>query len=514
MSHSLLRTANEYWQSPGQLGASLVTEFNETDGGPVDSSGWHTQEMCTNYNALKLFRHLLQWDGDVAIAERYERLLLNGAMGVQKPGRPGVMSYLTPLGNGVTRTRFNWWGWGAPDNAFWCCCEDPDTCPGRSNLPSLNPATVPGCGQPDRSLAPRLSACWRCAWAHSSARLRRSHADGTTIETMAKLGDSIFFVDGSAAAPRLTVAQYIASELAWHAGGSKVTMTAAYREDGSALTANVSFAGLSAGAAAPPPTLRVRLRVPKWAVASRSSVVVSRGAGGHGGAAVAICPGTWLDLTVSSTDTVGIVFGMGPWLDRINDNRTDFASYYSVMWGPLVLSGITERANTLKASPGDIHNWLKVRERPGPVMEAAAAMQTPVVPHDAGAARSIARPSYLWRQGALAAGDDLGTLEGNVSSAEARCNSLGPQCTGFTYRGGRRLSEPTTMLLKSDTAANRSGWDMDKTWSTYLKVEPAPPPVGRVLAFVATGVDGRGFDLLPLNRIVDQNYTIYFNITG
>ena len=96
--------------------------------------------------ALKLFRHLLQWDGDVAIAERYERLLLNGAMGVQKPGRPGVMSYLTPLGNGVTRTRFNWWGWGAPDNAFWCCCEDLDTYPRRSNPPSY-----------DRSLAPRLS---------------------------------------------------------------------------------------------------------------------------------------------------------------------------------------------------------------------------------------------------------------------------------------------------------------------------------------------------------------------
>jgi hypothetical protein len=105
------------------------------------------------------------------------------------------MSYLTPLGNGVTRSKFDWWGWGAPDNAFWCCY-------------------------------------------------------GTTVETMAKLADSVFFQDSrpgngthSSAAEhavggaglaanspppppprRLTVAQYIPAGLAWRAAGLEVRM--------------------------------------------------------------------------------------------------------------------------------------------------------------------------------------------------------------------------------------------------------------------------------------------------
>ena len=71
---------------------------------------------------------------------------------------------------------------------------------------------------------------------------------------------------------------------------------------------------------------------------------------------------------------------------------------------------------------------------------------------------------------------------------------------------------PPKVLFKSDTAANRSGWDLNHTWSTYTKVEPPPPNVGRVLQFTARGDDGIDYTLLPLNRIVDQVYTAHFNI--
>jgi DUF1680 family protein len=97
---------DEYWNTPKQLGHALQTLFNETTGAPLASNGFHTQEMCCNYNTLKLIRHLLLWTDDPAYGEAYERLLLNGAMGVQRPGKFGVYSYLTPLGNGVTRTKF------------------------------------------------------------------------------------------------------------------------------------------------------------------------------------------------------------------------------------------------------------------------------------------------------------------------------------------------------------------------------------------------------------------------
>eukprot|EP00666_Eupelagonemidae_sp_cell4sb_P010315 gene10315-9676_t len=31
------------------------------------------------------------------------------------------MSYMTPLGRGVNRGRFDWWGFGRPFDSFWCC---------------------------------------------------------------------------------------------------------------------------------------------------------------------------------------------------------------------------------------------------------------------------------------------------------------------------------------------------------------------------------------------------------
>ena len=68
-------------------------------------------------------------------------------------------------------------------------------------------------------------------------------------------------------------------------------------------------------------------------------------------------------------------------------------------------------------------------------------------------------------------------------------------------------------MFKADTAANRSGWDLDKTWSSWLKVEKASKPVGRVLEFTAKGQDGNSFTLRPLNRMVDESYAVYFNLT-
>jgi DUF1680 family protein len=68
-------SVNEYWHYPMQHGEAMATKFNESDGTPqpLDSNGFHTQEMCTNYNALKLIRHLLQWHGGAEFGDSYER---------------------------------------------------------------------------------------------------------------------------------------------------------------------------------------------------------------------------------------------------------------------------------------------------------------------------------------------------------------------------------------------------------------------------------------------------------
>lgn len=45
-------------------------------------------------------RHLFSWTADARAADDYERKILNGIMGVQKPDGVGEMLYMTPLGAG------------------------------------------------------------------------------------------------------------------------------------------------------------------------------------------------------------------------------------------------------------------------------------------------------------------------------------------------------------------------------------------------------------------------------
>ena len=47
-------------------------------------NGRATEEICTQYNMLKLARYLFTWTGDVAFADYYERAILNGILGTQR----------------------------------------------------------------------------------------------------------------------------------------------------------------------------------------------------------------------------------------------------------------------------------------------------------------------------------------------------------------------------------------------------------------------------------------------
>ena len=111
---------NEHWSSPDQLGDSVATNYN-AQGEPQNSNGFHTEETCTQYNTLKMLRHLFRWQPSASIADDYEVKLNNGIMGVQQPGVVGSMSNMTPLGRGVNRNRWDWYGFGNHNNSFWCC---------------------------------------------------------------------------------------------------------------------------------------------------------------------------------------------------------------------------------------------------------------------------------------------------------------------------------------------------------------------------------------------------------
>jgi len=93
----------------------------------------------SQYNVLKIARHLFLWDANPTAANFYERAILNGIVGNQRResgastcgtpagctadgcgGRaaaPGVTSYIymLPLGGAVTKA------WGKSDYGFPCC---------------------------------------------------------------------------------------------------------------------------------------------------------------------------------------------------------------------------------------------------------------------------------------------------------------------------------------------------------------------------------------------------------
>ena len=46
----------------------------------VRPAGARTEESCTQYNSLKVARHLFTWSADPKLADYYERALLNGTL--------------------------------------------------------------------------------------------------------------------------------------------------------------------------------------------------------------------------------------------------------------------------------------------------------------------------------------------------------------------------------------------------------------------------------------------------
>ena len=59
--------------------------------------GWVAVSHPTpqRYNQMKLVRHLMQWKPTAALADAYERMLLNGIAGVQNSAEIGSLSYVT-----------------------------------------------------------------------------------------------------------------------------------------------------------------------------------------------------------------------------------------------------------------------------------------------------------------------------------------------------------------------------------------------------------------------------------
>ena len=114
------------------------------------------------------------------------------------------------------------------------------------------------------------------------------------------------------------------------------------------------------------PALELRVRVPGWA-APGSLVRVVRGA--EVTSAVTPANGTFHAVRApeggwKGGDVVELALGMLPRLEAINDERAEYASVGSIMLGPLLLAGITNESDLIRADPSRVADWVVPRPVP------------------------------------------------------------------------------------------------------------------------------------------------------
>ena len=221
----------EYWGAPMRMG---------------DQLNGNTEESCTQYNILKVARHLFLWSANASLADFYERAILNGIVGNQDYTKPTMTSfiYMLPLGSsGMVKP------WGSSDHGFPCC------------------------------------------W-------------GTLSEQLSKMGDSIYFkgVVARGQPPALYVNLFVSSVVAFSEAGVAIAQESGFPVDPT-VTTTLTVAPLlpaihgggrlDAAGEASSHSFTIKLRVPAWATAGPNTVSVN----GHPWTATPIIPGEYVEIS-------------------------------------------------------------------------------------------------------------------------------------------------------------------------------------------------------------------------
>ncbi|KAK3241724.1 hypothetical protein CYMTET_48541 [Cymbomonas tetramitiformis] len=271
-------------------------------------------------------------------AEYYERTVLNAVLGTQRGTQPGEMLYMYPMGSGVSKAGIpdapQGHHWSDPEHHFWCC-------------------------------------------------------QGSGVEAFARIADSVFWLhnpapedpgsppfsgDGSAAAPyHLFVLQYISSELEASEIGCKVRWQAEHVGSalaGDPLRAQLYIAPTRAhpGAAGAERKLVVWVRMPRWA-ASAELEVAPHDAGTRVRREIFGTPSAGklvpLQMHIGGRGSAEHVEGepelvatiaLTPQImyEQVKDVRAEFRSLQAVLYGPLVLAGLTYGERVLRDSHSHI----------------------------------------------------------------------------------------------------------------------------------------------------------------
>ncbi|CAL5211526.1 unnamed protein product [Lathyrus oleraceus] len=273
-------SVGEFWKNPMRMADTMSTE---------------NEESCTTYNLLKVSRHLFRWTKEVSYADYYERALTNGVLGVQRGTDPGVMIYMLPLANGVSKAK-TFHGWGTPFNSFWCCY-------------------------------------------------------GTGIESFSKLGDSIYFEE-EVNNPSLYIIQYISSSFNWKSGNVLLTQRVVPAASSDPyLRVTFTFSpneknGVSS-------TLNFRL--PSWTHTDGTKAILntetlSLPAPGN----FLSITRQW-----GTSDKLTLQLPLILKTEAIKDDRPEFASLQAILYGPYLLAGHTSRNWDIKAGANtSVADWI------------------------------------------------------------------------------------------------------------------------------------------------------------
>ena len=451
-----------------------------------------TEETCTTYNILKVARHLFKWTGSAHLADFYERALLNGILGVQRPGNPGVSLYMLPLGPGNSKPGAAH-GWGTPFDSFWCCY-------------------------------------------------------GTAVESFSKLTDSIFFVSTNT----LYVNLYVNSILHFN------VTTAMYVELKSNFPAP-EWMESTTPPAAPEATLQlvsptglmirfnasIMLRVPMWA----SVVAIKINGQPYTGP---VAPGMYANLTQTWTvgTTISMTFTPKLHIERILDDRPMYRNLTAIFYGPLLLVGMTtqDRSLVLDQDHSDVSKWVQ----PAPYGEQLHSFHiafTGNFMHHSGfmlwfspmpsdpsqgtmgpdsTFRVITppdKPSLIMLQSfnypgfyicSKGVGRQLALVQddGSTSFQKNCLFELVTQNQGLLFMQGdayissyKTEKDMLTMQMVPATPSEHDAWISSSAFNMTV-----PNACYRMFSFIATG-HNRQYLLEPLNAVVDEEYTAYFNIT-
>ena len=318
---------------------------------PTDSDAFHTQESCTQYNALKLNAELFGRAPHAGLADAFERKLLNGVMGIQRPHVPGAYLYMMPLGRGVSKDKANWAGFGEAENAFWCCY-------------------------------------------------------GTGIESFAKLNDAVYFEASppppplpppspspspspsppAAAPPTLWVSQFVPSVLHWRRGGATVQLSTELERDGCrAMRLTLTLTTHAANASTAPPAAgcfgpdgcALQLRLPSWADPNASHVTLRDADGvtsplepSTAGQPLRVGRFLRLQRRWAPGTVVSARFGLYAYVERANDWRAAHSATHALLYGPHMLvalvgpqappSGGAGPSHVLRADAAAVREWVSV----------------------------------------------------------------------------------------------------------------------------------------------------------